>query len=211
MSTPTGNCWRHFLGISALMDSEPSQCINMDARDILEAKGFYVGRLGCAEYETSDSLLRFDLYGRQCSCRLNKDLGGTHCVALHYRLAHGAFQITPRESITLSAEEWKSLVSRVGVRGTHVVTKVTDRDRIVRHDQYSISVRDPSGNIIQFKCGHRTSARTLRPICWMFGMAAVALFGMWLFGHAKELASANPEFVGPIIAHACQNAWLCLH
>jgi len=126
--------------------------------DLSAARRFYGGVLGCPQGRSSDRWVDFDLWGHQIVAHLvdtpdgdrHDGEGGTDRVAATNPV-DGDDVPVPHFGLLLEVGDWHVLADRLA---SHEVDFVIDPH--VRFDgepgeQHTMFVRDPSGNVLEFK------------------------------------------------------------
>lgn len=121
--------------------------------DLDAARAFYGGVLGCAEGRSTDTWVDFDFFGHQLSLHLGApfataDTGrvGEHMVAM------------PHFGVVLALEDWRALAARLEAVGTDWVIAPTVRFAGEPGEQWTMFLRDPFGNPLEFKGFREMSA-----------------------------------------------------
>ncbi|MCB1335907.1 MAG: VOC family protein [Maritimibacter sp.] len=121
--------------------------------DLDAARAFYGGVLGCAEGRATDTWVDFDFFGHQLSLHLGApfataDTGrvGEHMVAM------------PHFGMVLALEDWRALAARLEAVGTDWVIAPTVRFAGEPGEQWTMFLRDPFGNPLEFKGFREMSA-----------------------------------------------------
>ena len=121
--------------------------------DLADARRFYGGVLGCAEGRSTGTWVDFDFFGHQISLHLGApfataDTGrvGEHMVAM------------PHFGMVLALEDWRALAARLEAVGTDWVIAPTVRFAGEPGEQWTMFLRDPFGNPLEFKGFREMSA-----------------------------------------------------
>ncbi len=115
--------------------------------DLAAARAFYGGLLGCPEGRSDRRWVDFDLYGHQIVAHLVEEstaVRGTNPV-------DGRDIPVPHFGLILSWGEWEALGHRLRRRGVEFLIEPTVRFRGRPGEQGVFFVRDPSGNVLEFK------------------------------------------------------------
>lgn len=114
--------------------------------DLDAARAFYGGLLGCAEGRSTESWVDFDFFGHQLSLHLGVPFAtaetgrvGDHMVAM------------PHFGAVLGYEDWRALAGRLEAAGIDWVIAPTVRFEGEPGEQWTMFLRDPSGNPLEFK------------------------------------------------------------
>jgi extradiol dioxygenase family protein len=147
--------------------------LEIQIRDIAEARRFYTQELGCTEQMMDADHWLFTLGANRILCRLDPALGPHGSVARQYQFTPGSIAPTPHCAMTLSAAEWAALTAHLRRRGV----KYTN-------DGKSCSLVDPSRNVITFSLKQESLSRWRwwrRPqISCLAGLLAGLLWLSWL-------------------------------
>jgi uncharacterized protein len=118
----------------------------INVTDLDAARAFYGGVLGCAEGRATETWVDFDFFGHQLSLHLGPpfataDTGrvGDHMVAM------------PHFGVVLPYDAWRGLADRLDAAGTEWVIAPTLRFASEPGEQWTMFLRDPSGNPLEFK------------------------------------------------------------
>jgi extradiol dioxygenase family protein len=116
-------------------------------RDIEEARGFYVGLLGCGEGRSAPDWVDFDFYGHQVVAHLAPDECGhkqTSAVDDH--------QVPVRHfGAVLSIPQWEAMADKLKAAGIKFIIEPYVRFKGEVGEQATMFFLDPSGNAIEFK------------------------------------------------------------
>ena len=114
--------------------------------DLVAARAFYGGVLGCAEGRSTDSWVDFDFFGHQLSLHLGEPFAtaetgrvGDHMVPM------------PHLGLVLPYDDWRALADRLDAAGTDWVIAPAVRFEGEPGEQWTMFFRDPSGNPIEIK------------------------------------------------------------
>ncbi len=115
-------------------------------RDLDEARAFYGTTLGCAEGRSSKTWVDFDFFGHQISLHLGEPFAnaptgnvGDHKVPM------------PHFGVILGLSDWQALAARLEAAGTAWIIAPTVRFQGQPGEQWTMFLRDPSGNPLEFK------------------------------------------------------------
>lgn len=118
--------------------------------DLDTARRFYGGTLGCREGRSTDTWVDFDFFGHQISLHLGPPFAtaptgkvGQHLVPM------------PHFGVILLLPAWQALAERLRQAGTAFVLEPQVRFEGEPGEQWTMFLRDPFGNPIEFK-GFRT-------------------------------------------------------
>ena len=116
-------------------------------RDLVEAREFYRRVLGCREGRSSHDWVDFDFFGHQIVAHLSISCGEGE--------AHNEVdgeQVPIRHfGIILSQTDWKGLRDRLRASGVTFIIEPQTRFKGKAGEQFTMFLRDPSGNALEFK------------------------------------------------------------
>lgn len=115
--------------------------------DLDAVRQFYIDVLGAVEGRSTSTWVDFDFHGHQLSA---------HRVdAMPDYVAHGDVDNTrvplPHFGVVLDWADWEALAERVRQAGCSFVLEPRVRFRDQPAEQGTFFVRDPSGNVLEFK------------------------------------------------------------
>ena len=120
--------------------------LSYNVRDLDAARRFYGRTLGCREGRSAPTWVDFDFFGHQLSLHLGEpfataDTGqvGEHKVPM------------PHLGVILPLPEWEALAQRLRQDDTRFVIEPTLRFAGQPGEQWTMFLRDPSGNPIEVK------------------------------------------------------------
>ena len=125
--------------------------IAVQVRDITEARGFYVGILGCSEGRSAVHWVDFNLFGHQFVCHLNPTLGKSGKLASHYNPVDGQGVPVPHCGVVLEMAQWNVLAERLKGHGIPFVIEPYTRFKDQPGEQATMFFLDPTGNALEFK------------------------------------------------------------
>ena len=115
--------------------------------DLLAARDFYSGVLGCEEGRSSDRWIDFDLFGHQIVTHLSETGAGVkdtnHVDADHVPVPHFG--------IILPMDEFKGLAEKLKSKGVEFIIEPKIRFEGEIGEQATMFFLDPSGNALEFK------------------------------------------------------------
>lgn len=115
--------------------------------DLIAARAFYGGTLGCAEGRSSDQWIDFDLYGHQIVAHLSP----TARPAEVTNSVDGHDVPVPHFGVVLSMPDWEALAARLDAAGVDFGIAPHIRFQGQPGEQATMFFRDPSGNALEFK------------------------------------------------------------
>ena len=115
--------------------------------DLVAARAFYGGVMGCGEGRSSDEWIDFDFYGHQIVTHLSPNGAGDR-LSNHVD-GHGV--PVPHFGIVLTMEDWRALADRLRAAGIEFVIEPTVRFKGQPGEQATMFFRDPAGNALEFK------------------------------------------------------------
>jgi len=116
--------------------------------DLLAARKFYGGVLGCEEGRSSERWVDFDLYGHQFVCHLQPVIAGSADAT---NPVDGHDVPVPHFGVVLNMEDWQQLADRLTSLGQEFVIAPYIRFRGQTGEQGTLFIRDPAGNALEFK------------------------------------------------------------
>jgi extradiol dioxygenase family protein len=132
--------------------SRPVFHLALPVHDLLAARGFYGGVLGCPEGRSSARWVDFDFHGHQLVVHLVETAaGGARAADAATNAVDGDDVPAPHFGVVLPWREWEALAERL--RGAGVAFVIAPHVRFAGQvgEQGTFFVRDPSGNALEFK------------------------------------------------------------
>lgn len=118
-------------------------------RDLEEARGFYVGTLGCGTGREDASWIDFDLFGHQIVTHLDREAGRKVDLT---NPVDGENVPVPHFGVVLTPDQWRALRDRLQARADiRWVIEPTVRFEGQAGEQATMFFLDPSGNALEFK------------------------------------------------------------
>jgi extradiol dioxygenase family protein len=114
--------------------------------DLVAARRFYGGLLGCPEGRSDAQWVDFDLYGHQIVAHLDPSRTPEHANPVD-----GHDVPVPHFGVVLDMDQWRTLAQRLTEAGTEFVIAPTIRFAGQPGEQATMFFRDPSGNALEFK------------------------------------------------------------
>lgn len=115
--------------------------------DLDETRRFYIDTLGAVEGRSTRSWVDFDFFGHQLSAH--------RVEAMPDYVAHGDVDRKkvplPHFGVVLEWRDWEALAGRIRDHGVDFVLEPQVRFREQASEQGTFFVRDPSGNVLEFK------------------------------------------------------------
>ena len=111
------------------------------------ARSFYVDVLGCGQGRSDERWIDFDLWGHQIVAHLEPgslDAPGTNAV-------DGEHVPARHFGVILTVATWRSLVQRLRAAGVAFLIQPQVRFADQPGEQHTCFVRDPAGNVLEFK------------------------------------------------------------
>lgn len=115
--------------------------------DLDAARRFYREVLGCREGRSSDRWIDFDLWGHQIVAHLEPAGPGTMAT----NPVDGEDVPARHFGLVLPVPAWRRLVDRLRAHGTPFLIEPTVRFAGQPGEQHTCFVRDPAGNVLEFK------------------------------------------------------------
>jgi len=114
--------------------------------DLMAARAFYGGLLGCPEGRSTEKWVDFDLFGHQFVVHLGTPVGrpdsngvdGDAVPSFHY-------------GCVLAWDDWQKLAAKLEAANTAFVIKPKVRFKGDVGEQATMFFRDPAGNALEFK------------------------------------------------------------
>lgn len=118
----------------------------LHVHDLDAARGFYGGTLGCAEGRSAPTWVDFSFFGHQLSLHLGQPFAsattgkvGAHLVPM------------PHFGVVLHLPDWQALATRLQAADTTFDLAPSVRFQGEPGEQWTMFLRDPSGNPLEFK------------------------------------------------------------
>jgi len=121
--------------------------IAFPVHDLVAARDFYGGVLGCPEGRSAESWVDFDLFGHQIVAHLAPNQPRVAA----YSHVDGKEVPVPHFGVILAMAEWESLAERLRTAGTKFVVEPYVRFKGQVGEQATMFFLDPSGNALEFK------------------------------------------------------------
>jgi extradiol dioxygenase family protein len=115
--------------------------------DLVAARAFYGGLLGCPEGRSSDEWIDFNFFGHQIVAHLEPELQ----PRAHSNEVDGHDVPVPHFGAVLAMEDWQVLAHRLTAAGVHFAIPPTIRFAGLPGEQATMFFLDPSGNAIEIK------------------------------------------------------------
>ncbi len=115
-------------------------------RDLAAARAFYCGLLGCAEGRSAPTWVDVDFFGHQLSLHL----GEPFATGLTGRVGDRLVPM-PHFGVVLPLDRWMEVAGRLEAAGADFVLAPQVRFKGEPGEQWTLFVRDPSGNPIEIK------------------------------------------------------------
>ena len=126
--------------------------------DLVAARDFYAGLLGCAVGRATDNWIDFDFFGHQITAHLKPEetgAAGTNAV--------DGDQVPVRHfGAILDWPDWEELAGRLEAAGTDFVIEPHVRFKGEVGEQATMFFRDPAGNALEFK-SFKDKSQIFRP------------------------------------------------
>ena len=115
--------------------------------DVKKAKEFYTHILGCTLGRESKKWIDFNFYGHQIVAHLSpKD-----CIPLNTNLVDGDNVSSRHFGVILPWNDWGKLCEKIKDFGTQFIVKPKIRFANLKGEQGTFFIKDPSGNVLEFK------------------------------------------------------------
>ena len=117
--------------------------------DLLAARAFYGGILGCPEGRSSETWIDFDFHGHQLVAHLAPRRDGTAPAPVNAVDGHDV--PVPHFGLVLAPADWAVLRDRLVAAGTDFVIAPYVRFAGEAGEQATMFLHDPAGNALEFK------------------------------------------------------------
>ena len=117
--------------------------------DLVAARSFYGGVLGCAEGRSAPDWVDFDFFGHQLVCHLAPGSGTARTALSNLVDGHGV--PVPHFGLVLDFPAFDRLRDRLVASGIEFVIEPHIRFRGQPGEQGTMFLRDPAGNNLEFK------------------------------------------------------------
>jgi extradiol dioxygenase family protein len=114
-------------------------------RDLASTRAFYGGLLGCGMGRSAPTWQDFDFFGHQLSAHLGEAAAETSGDV------DGKAVPVPHFGVVLALDEWAALADRLRKAGAGFLIEPATRFAGEPGEQGTFFVRDPSGNVLEFK------------------------------------------------------------
>lgn len=116
--------------------------------DLVRAREFYAGTMGCPEGRSDTDWVDFNFFGHQLVCHL--DNNATASGPLHNSVDGDAVPV-PHFGVILSMDDWHALSERLTAAGIEFVIEPKIRFQGKAGEQATLFFMDPAGNALEFK------------------------------------------------------------
>ncbi|TWT34439.1 VOC family protein [Blastopirellula retiformator] len=139
-----------------LMQSSPSDQLPslppfhlaVQVHDLVAARDFYGGLLGCSEGRSDSTWVDFNFFGHQFVCHLNPKKSAH---AIHYNEVDGHGVPVPHFGVVLDLDRWSEIAERLKEKNIEFVISPYIRFAGEPGEQGTMFFFDPSGNPIEIK------------------------------------------------------------
>ena len=114
--------------------------------DLMEARRFYGGVLGCAEGRSTETWVDFDFFSHQISLHLGEPFATTRTGRVDNVMVP-----MPHFGIVLELPDWQALAERLRAAGTEFLLAPQVRFEGQPGEQWTMFFLDPFGNPIEVK------------------------------------------------------------
>lgn len=116
--------------------------------DLIAAREFYGGLLGCEEGRSSSTWVDFNFYGHQLVCHL----AAANAAAPTTSNPVDSHEVPiPHFGLVLEMADWKALAARLENQGVEFIIAPYLRFEGLPGEQATLFLLDPSGNALEFK------------------------------------------------------------
>jgi extradiol dioxygenase family protein len=119
----------------------------VSVHNLVEARAFYGGLLGCPEGRRAEQWIDFDLFGHQLVCHETK----TGVAELPTNRVDGEAVPVPHFGVVLDWDDWEMFADRLRSRGVSFMIEPSVRFVGKPGEQATMFFADPSGNMLEFK------------------------------------------------------------
>jgi extradiol dioxygenase family protein len=116
--------------------------------DLVAARAFYGGLLGCPEGRSSAQWIDFDLFGHQIVAHLKPSPKQNR---QHHNPVDGHDVPVPHFGVVLTMEDWQALADRLRAADVSFVIEPYIRFKGEVGEQATMFFLDPAGNALEFK------------------------------------------------------------
>ncbi|WP_375290299.1 VOC family protein [Qipengyuania sp.] len=127
------------------MDRPPFH-LAFPVNDLVAARAFYGGTMGCPEGRSSEEWIDFDFFGHQIVTHLAPDAGDRASNPVD-----GHDVPVPHFGVVLPMADWEALAERLREEGVKFTIEPTVRFKGKPGEQATMFFRDPSGNALEIK------------------------------------------------------------
>ncbi|ABC63695.1 probable dioxygenase [Erythrobacter litoralis HTCC2594] len=117
--------------------------------DLIAAREFWGGVMGCAEGRSSDDWIDFDFYGHQIVAHQAPSVVAKGASGSNYVDGHDV--PVPHFGVVLPMDDWKELAQRLNDASVAFEIEPTVRFEGEPGEQATMFFRDPSGNALEIK------------------------------------------------------------
>jgi extradiol dioxygenase family protein len=115
--------------------------------DLVSARAFYGGLLGCPEGRSAEDWIDFDFFGHQIVAHLDPFMEARR----HHNPVDGHDVPVPHFGAVLDMAAWEAMAERLKAGGATFVIEPTVRFRGKPGEQATMFFLDPSGNALEIK------------------------------------------------------------
>ena len=115
--------------------------------DLVAARGFYGGLLGCSEGRSADQWVDFDFFGHQIVAHLAPRVAKARAS----NPVDGEDVPVPHFGVVLEMDRWRALAARLAAARVAFVIPPTVRFEGQPGEQATMFLLDPAGNALEFK------------------------------------------------------------
>jgi uncharacterized protein len=131
-------------------ESAPPFHLAIAVLELEETRLFYTDVLGCREGRRADNWIDFDFFGHQLVCHRVAG-GGRQPPVVGSNSVDGDTVPVPHFGVVLEQSAWRRLSKRLRSAGIPFLIEPRIRFSGEAGEQGTMFVRDPSGNILEFK------------------------------------------------------------
>jgi len=123
--------------------------IAFPVHDLVQARAFYGGLMGCPEGRSSDTWIDFDLFGHQIVAHHQPREDAPEAAFSNPVDGHDV--PVPHFGVVLTMSQWQALADRLVAAGVRFVIEPYIRFKGLPGEQATMFFLDPSGNALEFK------------------------------------------------------------
>ncbi|MEM9586305.1 MAG: VOC family protein [Planctomycetota bacterium] len=115
--------------------------------DLVQAREFYGGLMGCAEGRSAATWVDYDFFGHQLVCHENRELSSD----AHRSDVDSKSVPVPHFGIVMEMDDWQRLADKLRAASVEFIIEPYTRFEGQPGEQATMFLSDPSGNALEFK------------------------------------------------------------